>query len=748
MLLPIHLQAVCTNSGGGIWTTAGNEASDIRDCITAASTGDTINVVAGDGEADFATAVVINKAVNIVGPGVNNLTITWAAYQQAFNIDLVAAKISGFNFSTTTGRTAIDVRGQGWRIHNCKYTNTSSSTTGLFVMPNGTNTTTEPYGLVDHNEILFGRVVPYGGSNHSSQSAIWNRALNLGTYEAVYIEDNVFTYPQGVATNCVDSNRSGKYVTRYNTITNATIMAHSLQGNEERGTRKWEIYGNKLISDNTTTYAGMFLRGGTGTIMFNDLTSSVAWNISILLDNVRSESYTVDNNTTAEGRCDGDNSYDGNLGQGLGAGWPCRDQIGRSDDAFFWSTSSTLPGPSQASAPVYAFLNRKTAGALVSPYVDTAAANPYHIIKDRDYFTEDTANCPANPSGTCSLGVGYGTLANRPANCVTGTAYWATSQDLSDLTIYSGVDHTASISGTLYKCVSTNTWSVPDDGITYTPYQYPHPLQGTSFVLSVAKAGTGSLLITSDVGGINCGSVCATSIADDTVVTLSQTPVGDTVFDGWSGACSGTGDCVVTMSAARSVTATSHQETPNEWATIINHNGSGTTNPAVGSHVYSEGGAVSITQTPTENWTFNIWSGTCPFDDPYASTATYDQPSGDCTAIANWTANTKYSFTITTPEHGYVYSDIGGIFCGNYEDDCSAELYGDDAPSFTFVPDFGYALTAVGGNFSGLSSPQVVNMNDAAKTGSATFSLMAGKHQLGSGPTVQNGVGSTVQWFE
>lgn len=40
------------------------------------------------------------------------------------------------------------------------------------------------------------------------------------------------------------------------------------------------------------------------------------------------------------------------------------------------------------------------------------------------------------------------------------------------------------------------------------------------------------------------------------VVTLSASPPSGSAFSRWSGACSGTGACRVTMSAARSVTAT------------------------------------------------------------------------------------------------------------------------------------------------------------------------------------------------
>ena len=75
-------------------------------------------------------------------------------------------------------------------------------------------------------------------------------------------------------------------------------------------------------------------------------------------------------------------------------------------------------------------------------------------------------------------------------------------------------------------------------------------------LLTVTKAGSGSGTVTSDVAGINCGATCSASFADGTVVTLTAVRSLRLPFTGWSGDCSGTGTCIVTMSVARNVTAT------------------------------------------------------------------------------------------------------------------------------------------------------------------------------------------------
>jgi hypothetical protein len=74
--------------------------------------------------------------------------------------------------------------------------------------------------------------------------------------------------------------------------------------------------------------------------------------------------------------------------------------------------------------------------------------------------------------------------------------------------------------------------------------------------LTVKKAGTGSGTITSSPSGINCGSTCAASFDVLSKVTLTATAASGSSFSGWSGACSGTGTCKVTMNEARTVTAT------------------------------------------------------------------------------------------------------------------------------------------------------------------------------------------------
>lgn len=86
----------------------------------------------------------------------------------------------------------------------------------------------------------------------------------------------------------------------------------------------------------------------------------------------------------------------------------------------------------------------------------------------------------------------------------------------------------------------------------------PPPPPTQRFTLTVTKTGAegGRGTVTSSPAGITCGSTCTAQFDKGTPVTLSARAVGNTRFTGWSGACTGTGACVVEMTADRAVTAT------------------------------------------------------------------------------------------------------------------------------------------------------------------------------------------------
>ena len=80
--------------------------------------------------------------------------------------------------------------------------------------------------------------------------------------------------------------------------------------------------------------------------------------------------------------------------------------------------------------------------------------------------------------------------------------------------------------------------------------------------LTVVKSGTGSgglfihsMIPPDQTTGIYCGDVCSYDFQIGSTVTLYVVVATDTNFNGWSGACTGTSVCVVTITGPVTVTA-------------------------------------------------------------------------------------------------------------------------------------------------------------------------------------------------
>jgi hypothetical protein len=176
-------------------------------------------------------------------------------------------------------------------------------------------------------------------------------------------------------------------------------------------------------------------------------------------------------------------------------------------------------------------------------------------------------------------------------------------------------------------------------------------------VLSVSKAGTGGGTVASAPSGIDCGTSCVAVFDTGTEVTLTATPDATSTFEGWSGGCTGTGPCVVTMSAARSVTATFKRI---EHALTVAFPFSGTGNGTVSSSSQPEaigcpvtclasvyaGTSVTLTATPDVTSTFVGWGGACTGTGP--CTLTMDGPKA--ITVRFGTPPVAADQSVTTPE--------------------------------------------------------------------------------------------------
>ena len=80
-----------------------------------------------------------------------------------------------------------------------------------------------------------------------------------------------------------------------------------------------------------------------------------------------------------------------------------------------------------------------------------------------------------------------------------------------------------------------------------------HGLTLGRIALGVTVDGSGS--VASTPAGVACSASCTGRFYLDDEVVLTATPAPGYVFDGWAGACSGSGTCTVAMSTERAVTA-------------------------------------------------------------------------------------------------------------------------------------------------------------------------------------------------
>jgi phospholipase C len=216
-------------------------------------------------------------------------------------------------------------------------------------------------------------------------------------------------------------------------------------------------------------------------------------------------------------------------------------------------------------------------------------------------------------------GTGTGSITSTPAGINCGTACAAGYAAGTAVTLTATPAANSTFGGWTGACSGTSTCSVTMNaaasvGATFTAAAPP------TFQLTVTPSGTGTGSVTSSPSGINCGTACAAGYAAGTAVTLTAAPAPNSTFAGWTGACSGTSTCSVTMNAATSVGAT-FTAAPVTYELTVTSSGTGTgsvtsspagiTCGATCTASYAAGAVVTLTEVPALNVTFGGWTGAC-----------------------------------------------------------------------------------------------------------------------------------------
>jgi uncharacterized repeat protein (TIGR02543 family) len=222
-------------------------------------------------------------------------------------------------------------------------------------------------------------------------------------------------------------------------------------------------------------------------------------------------------------------------------------------------------------------------------------------------------------------GDGGGTVTSPPGNEIScpGTCGHDFPQDAS-VTLHAAADGSSVFVG---WSSGDNGFSCPGTGDCTVTMDQARSVTATFqsvFTLSVTKTGggTGTVTSLSPNLGIDCGSTCQFGFQEGVSVTLHATPDANVTFTGWSSgdpgfSCSGTGDCMVTMDQARTVTATFLPM----YTLTVTKSGTGTgtvtsLSPNLGINCgatcqfsFTQGTSVTLHAAPDANVTFAGWSG-------------------------------------------------------------------------------------------------------------------------------------------
>jgi hypothetical protein len=434
---------------------------------------------------------------------------------------------------------------QNFRVTQCHFNvNTySPSNNGAPVYVGGAI-----YGVIDHS------VFDLGGNSsvnngvtiyNESQDTVgygdgtYNAATGLGSANFLFLENNQVN---GGAGN--DCGHSGRFVWRYNTFSNnfLPIQSHPTSYPDEgrfHGCRAFEVYHNYFTSN--FNYSVMLFRSGTGVVWDNTVANS-SFQVFLAMYVDRADSSSSVNHEPGPppnywGQCGANVQYsgngsgwDGNLdGIGSAPGYPCLDQIGRGQyqqslngldfpNALNKATG-TIAWPGQYLEPLYEW------GDSFTPTSGGGWVNngtPGVTVANQDYYLNNSSFTGTNG------GVGVGTLSGRPGSCTPGPG----GTNYKSPTGSYGVGYFATDTNTLYVCTATNTWTA-----IYTPYTYPHPLDGGSSPLnppSISPAsGSYASPQTVTISGPSGATICYTTDGSAPTATVPGTcDAGSTTYSG------------------------------------------------------------------------------------------------------------------------------------------------------------------------------------------------------------------------
>ena len=326
---------------------------------------------------------------------------------------------------------------------------------------------------------------------------------------------------------------------------------------------------------------------------------------------------------------------------------------------------------------------------------------------------------------------GSGTLTSTPAGIDCGGTCSASFTIGTTVTLTALTTEGHTFSGWSGDCSGTGVCEVAMDAARNVTATFAEDPQ--VFVLTTSTVGSGG--ITSTPSGIDCGSTCSASYTLGTTLTLNAVPNTGHSFSGWSGNCSGTGSCPLTMDADKNAVAT-FEPIQNSLNVSIIGSGTVTSTPSgidcgsTCSAEYEYGTTVTLTAIPGSGQSFSGWSGAC-------------SGFGPCQVVLNATrdvtatfAQITHTLTVSKTGSGNITSSPSGIDCGS---SCSLSFNHGQGVTLTAEAEVGFTFSGWSGDCSGTGACQVTL--NAPRNVSATFTQIT--HSLtvsktGSGTITSN----------
>jgi hypothetical protein len=323
-------------------------------------------------------------------------------------------------------------------------------------------------------------------------------------------------------------------------------------------------------------------------------------------------------------------------------------------------------------------------------------------------------------------GSGGGTVTSSPSgiNCGPTCSYAFDGGQV--VTLSATPDGTSMFAGWAGACAGTGACVVTVDRAQSVLATFTR----TTGALTVTRTGSGGGTVVSGDAAINCGTTCSATYAQGTLVTLIAASDQSSAFAGWTGACSGTGTCSVTMDSAKGVTATF---TRVSFLAIVTRTGGGTvTSSPAGidcggscAASFDAGTPLTLTATSDPGFTFAGWAGAC------TGTGTCSVTMNSVKSVtATFTANPA---TLTVMKagsgSGTVTSTPSGIACGAT---CAAAFDGGTVITLVPAPDSTSVLTGwSGGGCAGAGACTLTLAG--ATTVTATFGTVAAANRTVTG---------------